>query len=75
MPELPVVTGAEAVRAFERLGFVLDRVSGSHHVLRKSGHHFHVSIPVHGRKVLGRGLLKALLKAADVSIDQFRGAL
>ena len=63
------------MRAFERLEFVLDRVSGSHHVLRKPGRPYHISIPVHGRKVLGRGLLKALLKSADVSVDRFRGAL
>jgi len=75
VPELPVVTGAEAVRAFEKLGFVLDRVSGSHHVLRKPGHVYHLSIPVHARRTLGRGLLKAVLKAGGVSVEEFRAVL
>jgi predicted RNA binding protein YcfA (HicA-like mRNA interferase family) len=34
MPSLPVVSGAEAVRALERLAFVFARQRGSHMVLR-----------------------------------------
>ncbi|HEX4938518.1 MAG TPA: type II toxin-antitoxin system HicA family toxin, partial [Candidatus Kapabacteria bacterium] len=30
MPELPHVSGAEVVRALERLGFIAVRQSGSH---------------------------------------------
>jgi predicted RNA binding protein YcfA (HicA-like mRNA interferase family) len=35
MPKLPIVSGAEAVRALERLGFVVVRQRGSHIVLRR----------------------------------------
>lgn len=34
-PKLPVVSGAEAVRAFERLGFSVVRQRGSHIILRR----------------------------------------
>ncbi|MCY7389675.1 MAG: type II toxin-antitoxin system HicA family toxin [Burkholderiales bacterium] len=35
MPSLPVVSGTDAVRALERIGFVVARQRGSHIVLRR----------------------------------------
>ncbi|MER2528649.1 MAG: type II toxin-antitoxin system HicA family toxin, partial [Candidatus Competibacter denitrificans] len=35
MPSLPSVSGSEAVRALQRLAFVIVRQRGSHIVLRK----------------------------------------
>lgn len=35
MPKLPHISGAQAVKALERLGFVVARQSGSHIILRK----------------------------------------
>ena len=35
MSKLPSVTGWEAIRAFEKAGFVVDRIRGSHHILKK----------------------------------------
>ena len=35
MPKLPRISGAEAVRALERLGFVIARQRGSHIVMRR----------------------------------------
>ena len=31
---LPTITGAKVVRALERAGFTVVRISGSHHVMR-----------------------------------------
>jgi predicted RNA binding protein YcfA (HicA-like mRNA interferase family) len=75
MSELPTVSGSQAVKAFERLGFALDRVKGAHHVLVKPGHRFHLSVPVHGNDSLKRGTLRSLIRAAGVTVDEFRGAL
>ena len=35
MPKLPVVSGADVVRALERLGFVVIRQRGSHIMMRR----------------------------------------
>jgi predicted RNA binding protein YcfA (HicA-like mRNA interferase family) len=35
MPKLPRISGAQAVKIFERLGFVVMRQNGSHIVLRR----------------------------------------
>ena len=36
MPKLPIVSGTEAVKAMQLLGFFVDRQRGSHVVLKKS---------------------------------------
>ena len=35
MPKLPIVSGAAAVKALQRLGFFVDRQRGSHVVLKR----------------------------------------
>ncbi len=70
-PKLPVVSGAEAVRAFERLGFAVVRQRGSHIILRcgASG----CVVPNH--RELKTGTLTGILKQAGVSADEFIAAL
>ena len=71
MPEIPRITGAEAVRAFERAGFVVVRISSSHYILKKSGWPNRLSIPVHVKKILGKGLLKSQIEAAGLTVAEF----
>ena len=47
MPKLPVVSGRQARRAFEKSGWVFNRQRGSHMVLVKSGTAFNLTIPDH----------------------------
>ncbi len=58
MAKLPVVSGAEAVRAFERAGWRQDRQRGSHVILLKPGHSASLSVPQH--RELAPGTLRAL---------------
>ena len=71
MPKLPRVTGEEAVRAFERAGFALDRVRGSHHILRHPEKPTRLSIPVHAGRTIGIGLLASQIKAAELTVEEF----
>ncbi len=75
MAKSPRITGAEAVRAFERAGFHLDRTRGSHHILKKAGHPLLLSVPVHRGETLGVGLLIALVEAAGLTPDEFAALL
>jgi predicted RNA binding protein YcfA (HicA-like mRNA interferase family) len=45
MPELPVLSGEEAVKAFERAGWRVDRQRGSHVIMLKAGQIASLSIP------------------------------
>lgn len=60
------VTGRELAKAIERLGWVLLRVHGSHHIYGKAGQREHLSVPIHGNAVLKRGLLAHLMKLAGI---------
>lgn len=67
MPSLPVVSGAEAIRALERLGFEVKRLRGSHVVLRKGS--IVCVVPKHYE--LKTGTLSGVLKQAGVSAEEF----
>jgi predicted RNA binding protein YcfA (HicA-like mRNA interferase family) len=60
------VSGKELARVFERHGWQLLRVHGSHHIYGKAGSVVRLSLPVHGNKPLKVGLLKHLLKMAGL---------
>jgi len=61
------VSGREFARAVERRGWTLLRVSGSHHIYGKSGSTVRLSVPIHGSKPLKTGLLRHLMKLAELS--------
>jgi predicted RNA binding protein YcfA (HicA-like mRNA interferase family) len=42
------------------------RVNGSHHIYGKAGSIVRLSIPIHGNKALKTGLLRHLLKLAEI---------
>ena len=73
MPRLPVVSGRQARRAFERAGWVFDRQSGSHMILIKAGVPANLSVPDH--RELDRGLLRGLIRDAGMTMDQFLSLL
>ncbi len=71
MSKIPRISGPEAVRAFGRAGFQEDRVTGGHCIMKKAGHRYHLSIPIHKGKTLGKGLLKSLIETAGLTVDEF----
>ncbi len=73
MVKLPVVSGAEAVKAFQRAGWRVDRQKGSHVVLLKPEHIASLSIPQH--RELAPGTLRALVRAAGLSVKDFAALL
>ncbi|MBI3755152.1 MAG: type II toxin-antitoxin system HicA family toxin [Deltaproteobacteria bacterium] len=54
------MTGRELIRLLEKDGWVLDRIKGSHHIMIKENKT--LSVPVHGSKDLGKGILNKLSK-------------
>ena len=73
MPRLPVLSGMQVVRAFERAGWRLDRQRGSHAILVKSGHIASLSVPQH--REVAPGTLRALIRASGMSVDEFSSLL
>ena len=73
MSALPVVSGREAVKAFESLGWEVARRRGSHIVLVKSGHPATLSVPNH--REVAKGTLRGLIRRAGLTVEEFVAAL
>jgi len=69
MAALPVISGREAVRVFETLGWEVARRRGSHVILVKEGHAATLSVPDH--KEVARGTLRALIRRAGLTTGEF----
>jgi len=71
MPKLPRVSGSEAVRALERLGFVRARQKGQS--CRAAAETVGCVVPLHPE--LKVGTLASVLRQAQVTPEEFLGAL
>jgi len=67
MPKLPVVSGDDLVKALEKLGYEIDRIRGSHMMLRAAGRPPLV-VPRHRK--LDRGTLRGILRDAGISVEE-----
>jgi len=75
MAKLRRVSGQEAIRALEQLGFVQVRQRGSHVVLKKDTPEGIVGCVVPLHRELAIGTLRGILRQAKVTADEFMGEL
>ncbi len=66
---MKAISGKEFAKALERKGWVLLRIQSSHHIYGKQGRNVRLSIPVHGHQTIKTGLLKHMMKLANLSED------
>lgn len=69
MPPLPVLSGREVVRAFERMGWTVARRKGSHVILVHARVGATLSVPDHD--AVARGTLRSLIRAANLTVEEF----
>jgi predicted RNA binding protein YcfA (HicA-like mRNA interferase family) len=69
MPKLPVISGRDARRVFEKAGWRFDRQRSSHMILVKDGVPTNLSVPDH--RELDRGLLRGLIRDAGMTVEEF----
>ena len=73
---LPAVNGKRVVQVLQRAGFVVDRVVGSHHVMVFPGDPTRtVVVPVHAARDLKPGTMRAVIRQAGFSVDEFAALL
>ena len=60
------VSGRRFCRLLESRGWELKRINGSHHIYAKTGLPVRISVPVHAKKHLRRGLQAHLMKLAGI---------
>ena len=73
MSKLPRVSGRECAKALAEVGFRLKRQQGSHMILRRDEPFAQVVVPDH--KELDRGTLRAIIRHASLSVEDFAGLL
>ncbi len=71
MPKLRKVSGEEALRSLQRLGFEKVRQRGSHVVLRKQTEEGEVGCVVRLHRELKIGTVKGILRQAKVTSEAF----
>jgi len=69
MPRLPVLKATELMRALEKAGFQVIRQKGSH-VRMKHPDGRVVTVPVHPGQDIGRGLLRKVIRDAELTRDE-----
>ncbi len=69
--KLPIVSGKEAVKAFQKLGYAPIRQTGSHIRMKHQSDSSKIPITIPNHKVLGKGLLRKLLRDADITAEEF----
>ena len=60
------VSGKDFSKLLKKNGWELKSIRGSHHVYMKEGKKERISVPVQKNKDLKKGLLKALMKIAEI---------
>ncbi|MDA3957891.1 type II toxin-antitoxin system HicA family toxin [Oceanispirochaeta sp.] len=63
------MTGKKIMKVLKKHGWYLERITGSHHIFYKEGFRS-IAVPVHGKKDLGPGLLKAIFRQAGLEKDE-----
>ena len=64
------ISGKHLCRILEKKGWQLKNIHGSHHVYMKQEKRERISVPVHGNKDLKIGMLKAIMKIAEIIEDE-----
>jgi predicted RNA binding protein YcfA (HicA-like mRNA interferase family) len=68
MSRLPVCSGQDAIRAFQKLGYQFDHQTGSHIILRHPQMR-RLTVPHH--RELAKGTLRALIREAGLTKEEF----
>ncbi|OQX72683.1 MAG: hypothetical protein B6D61_13415 [Bacteroidetes bacterium 4484_249] len=71
MHKLPLISAKEAIKAFEKLDYQIIRQKGSHIRMRHRTNNRKLPLTIPNHKTLGKGLLRKLLRDAELSVDSF----
>ena len=72
--DLPSLKDLVVIKALEKAGFQMKRQTGSHVILYKADIKRPLSVPHHS-KDLPKGTLRAIIRQANLSVDEFLGLL
>ncbi len=68
MPKLPVVSSTKVIKVASKLGFEFSRQKGSHLILKNKQEEI---IVIPNKKILKKGTLLQIIKALDITKEEF----
>ncbi len=74
MPPVPSVPGERVVRALEKAGFAVVRITGSHFILRHPDGRA-TTVPVHAGRDVAKGTLRGILADTNMTVEDLRRSL
>lgn len=70
--KFPAVDSAEVIKVLSKIGFVLERQSGTSHAIYYRTHDGkRTNVPIHSKAIIKRKTLKAILADAGLTMDEF----
>ena len=74
MSKLPVVSGKKLCKLLAGIGYEIDHQTGNHIILRNERPpHRRLTVPVH--KEIAKGTLRAIIRQAGLTLDEFNELL
>jgi predicted RNA binding protein YcfA (HicA-like mRNA interferase family) len=74
MSRLPILSGRKVIRALEQIGFEVVGQKGSHVRLKHEDGRV-VTVPVHAGQDISRGLLRKILRDAELTPQKLKDSL
>ena len=72
MTQLPSLKATDVIRALERAGFSVVRTAGSHkRLVHRTDQARATTVPVHKGRDLPKPLVRAIIKQAGLTVEQF----
>jgi len=73
--KIPKITSSELLRIIRKLGFILDRQSGSHAIYFHSSTRKRVIIPMHSKTIIKPKTLSGILDDLGINIKRLKELL
>lgn len=73
--KLPVVSGLQAIKAFEKLGYVMTRQTGSHIRMKHLSDRSKKPLSMPNHKVISKGLIRKLLRDSELTVEEFNNLI
>ena len=70
MAKVPSLSGEKVVAQLKKHGFRVDRVNGSHRIMKNDADGRGTTVPVHGGRDVAKGTLRSILSDVDLTPEE-----
>jgi len=71
MTKLPALKSREVIRILERAGYQVDRVKGSHHIMRHPQRPGRIPVPFHAGRDIKMAVLRSIVEQSGLTEEEF----